>query len=78
MNYKTLTEIYYQVDVKHLQQQHDELQQRQSKSEASLEDMACFYYKLNNKTKDIMDELGEINRKVRMIFGMSIGSLELV
>nr|XP_051688416.1 ankyrin repeat domain-containing protein 26 isoform X19 [Oryctolagus cuniculus]XP_051688417.1 ankyrin repeat domain-containing protein 26 isoform X20 [Oryctolagus cuniculus] len=51
------------VDVKHLQQQHDELQQRQSKSEASLEDMACFYYKLNNKTKDIMDELGEINRK---------------
>nr|XP_051694539.1 ankyrin repeat domain-containing protein 26 isoform X3 [Oryctolagus cuniculus] len=52
------------VDVKHLQQQHDELQQRQSKSEASLEDMACFYYKLNNKTKDIMDELGEINRKV--------------
>ncbi|XP_058525455.1 uncharacterized protein LOC131481270 [Ochotona princeps] len=45
-------------DVKYLQEQYDNLKQRQSGSEASPEDVEGFYHRLKQKTREIMEKLG--------------------
>lgn len=75
MVYKMLTGIYYQADVKYLQEQYDDLKRRQAGSEASPEDVEGFYHRLKQKTREIMEKLGKIDREVCMLFNMSVGIL---